>query len=133
MTKLRAKGINPLRTPCVINIDSVNPHAMVDRVPCLTAARAGQGGHWVTSRGRRLTSGEMQALMGLMPGQLNTSMVKVGQFHRMLGNAMAVNVLERIFVKLLPAAGIVCRETLVDRWATSAGQHAAASRLQPMS
>jgi len=75
----------------------------------------------------------MQALMGLMPGQLNTSMVKVGQFHRMLGNAMAVNVLERIFVKLLPAAGIVCRETLVDRWATSAGQHAAASRLQPMS
>jgi len=75
----------------------------------------------------------MQALMGMMPGQLNTSMVKVSRFHHMLGNAVAVNVLERIFVKLLPAAGIVCQEALVDRWATSAGQHAAASRLQPVS
>ena len=133
MQKLMAQGINPLRTPCVINIDSVHAHAMVNMVPCLTAARAGQGGHWVTSRGRRLTSGEMQALMGMMPDQLNTSMVRVSRFHHMLGNAVAVNVLERIFVKLLPVAGIVCQDALVDRWATLAGQRAAASRLQPVS
>jgi hypothetical protein len=75
----------------------------------------------------------MQALMGIMPDQLDTSMVKVNRFHHMLGNAMAVNVLERIFVNLLPAAGIVRRDELVDRWATSAGQSAAASRLQPTS
>ena len=108
---------------------------MVNMVPCLTAARAGQGGHWVTSRGRRLTSREMQALMGIVPDKLNTSMVKVGRFHRMLGNAMAVNVLERIFVRLLPAAGIVCRDAFVDldRWATTEGQRAATSLLQPKS
>jgi hypothetical protein len=135
MTKLLAQGINPLRTPCVINLDGVHAHAMVNMVPCLTAARAGQGGHWVTSRGRRLTSREMQALMGIVPDKLNTSMVKVGRFHRMLGNAMAVNVLERIFARLLPAAGIVCRDAFVDldRWAMTEGQLAATSLLQPKS
>jgi hypothetical protein len=71
--------------------------------------------------------------MGIVPDHLDTSMVKVNRFHHMLGHAMAVNVLERIFAHLLPAAGLLHRDALVDWWATSAGQRAAASLLQPKS
>ena len=129
MAMLIKKGHHPLKTDCVINIDGRKPSYMVERVPCLTATRASNGGHWVTSRGRRLTTPEMQAIMGIQPARLHQAGTSDRRFHRMLGNAIAVNVLERIFVQLLPAMGLVHRSALNDRWGTPDGQRSAASAL----
>ena len=127
--ELISKGIHPLKTDCVINVDGKRHSHMVDRVPCLTATRASNGGHWVTSRGRRMYQDEMQTIMGITPGRLSSDGVSDRQFQHMLGNAMAVNVLERIFVRLLPAVGLVHSSALIDRWGTGDGQQAAARAL----
>merc|ERR1712087_296737 len=52
--------------------------------------------------------------MGMNPTQVKVA-VSEGAFGKQLGKTMSVNVLERIFVRLLPAAGLV-RKALVDRW-----------------
>merc|ERR1719197_464143 len=45
--------------------------------------------------------------------KLAVSQVQLG---KQLGNTMSVNVLERIFVRLLPAAGLARKGSLADRW-----------------
>mmetsp|Transcript_56206 Transcript_56206/g.174307 ORF Transcript_56206/g.174307 Transcript_56206/m.174307 type:complete len:121 (-) Transcript_56206:526-888(-) len=84
-----------------------------DIAPCLTCSR-GQG-HWITNRGRRLTKDEMMRLQGIDPASFKT-VVSETQLGRQIGNAMSVNVLERIFVKALPAAGLAAHGSLTDRW-----------------
>ena len=39
------------------------------------------------------------------------------QLGLMIGNAMSVNVLERLLVRLLPGVGLLRPESLHDRWA----------------
>ena len=45
-----------------------------------------------------------------------TVAVPDAQLGKQLGNAMSVNVLERVFVNALPAAGLINQSYLVDRW-----------------
>ena len=57
---------------------------------------------------------EMMRLQGV-----DTDLPVVGpemHFRRLLGNAMSVNVLERILCALLPASGLWPQEALVDRY-----------------
>ena len=44
--------------------------------------------------------------------------VSESQLGKQLGNAMSVNVLERIFARALPAAGLVKPGVLIDTWQT---------------
>jgi site-specific DNA-cytosine methylase len=129
LTILAGQRVHPFKTDVGVNVDGSKPNFMVDRVPCLTASRAAAGGHWITSRGRRMTCNEMLRVMAIRPSRLATETVKPRQFRRMVGNAIAVNCLERIFVRLLPAAGIVASSHLPDRWSTPDGQRAALQSL----
>merc|ERR1740121_2080166 len=87
----------------------------LDSSPCLTCNRA--GGHWITNRGRRLTKAEMMRLQGIAtPAEGFVQRVSDPQLGKQIGNAMSVNVLERIFVRLLPAAGLWPARQLQDRW-----------------
>merc|ERR1719203_1677231 len=81
----------------------------------MTCSRA--AGHWVTSRGRRMTKTEMLRLQGMRTptGGFEVA-VSDTQLGRQIGNAMSCNVLERLFVRLLPAAGLAHAERLTDRW-----------------
>ena len=40
------------------------------------------------------------------------------QLRIQLGNTMSVNVIERLLMRVLPAAGLAKRDTLIDRWET---------------
>jgi len=82
--------------------------------PCITSSRG--SGHWVTNRGRRLRKQEMMRLQGMNPTTFKVAISET-QLGKQLGNTMSVNVLERLFVRLLPAAGLA-RGELKDRWAT---------------
>merc|ERR1719195_846698 len=116
LKELSASGCKPLKVPYVVDCDSSDYRMkwMKEASPCITCSRA--AGHWVTSRGRRLTKDEMMRLQGMRPEKFKKA-VPERQLGIQIGNAMSVNVLERLFVRALPAAGLVAHDTLIDRWA----------------
>eukprot|EP00969_Alexandrium_andersonii_P005441 235998-Alexandrium_andersonii.AAC.1 len=58
--------------------------------PCLTRTRAAQGGHWVTTRGRRLNTREMLKLQAMDPDRfMIPNGVPLGAFNGMIGNSMS--------------------------------------------
>ncbi|CAE8638074.1 unnamed protein product [Polarella glacialis] len=109
-------GSDPLNQPFVIDCDGTAGWGarMEDRTPAMTCGRA--AGHWVTNRGRRMRTDEMMRLQG-MDEKGFVQDVSDRQLGKQIGNAMSQNVLERIMVTLLPAAGLVPRRcALHDRW-----------------
>jgi len=115
LKELSAAGCKPLEVPYVVDCDS-SPYRMKwtkEASPCITCSRA--AGHWVTSRGRRLTKDEMMRLQGMRPDNFRIA-VSDRQLGIQIGNAMSVNILERLFVRALPAAGLVAHNTLIDHW-----------------
>jgi len=117
LKELAASGCKPLKVPYVVDCDSSGDRMkwMKEASPCITCSRA--AGHWVTSRGRRLTKDEMMRLQGMRPERFKKA-VPERQLGIQIGNAMSVNVLERLFVRALPAAGLVAHNRLIDRWAS---------------
>ena len=81
--------------------------------PCLTRAR--HKGHWLTNKKRRFTKEEMFRLQGMDPTKFKVVVnnTKLGQ---LIGNSMSVNVVERILIRALKAAGLA--GNLKNRWAT---------------
>jgi site-specific DNA-cytosine methylase len=59
-----------------------------------------------------MTREEMMRLQGMNPISFNL-VVSLSQLGQQIGNSMSLNVLERLFVRLLPAADL--SEKLVDR------------------
>jgi DNA (cytosine-5)-methyltransferase 1 len=120
LEQLQAAGHNPFNEPWIIDCDS-SPNRMkytLGVTPCFTCSRA--AGHWVTNRGRRMTKIEMLRLQGMpTPDEGFKVAVSDNQLGRQIGNAMSCNVLERLFVQLLPAAGLARSERLEDRWASA--------------
>jgi len=114
--RLAAKGRNPVEEPFIVDCDSSaeRSKAMDGVCPCITTSRG--AGHWVTNRGRRLQKTEMMRLQGMNPTKFHVA-VSDTQLGKQLGNTMSVNVLERLFVKLLPAAKLASGK-LTDRWQT---------------
>ena len=90
------------------------------------------GGHYVYNRANKLTIGEMCSLFGIDPKLMlkaqqksNSSDAVVGAA---LGNAMSLNVLERVLGSLLFSAGLV-KKRPVDVWQEAA--NAAKQRSTP--
>jgi len=120
------KGVDPLRKAYIVDCDSTIAWCgwQEDRTPCITCHRA--KGHWITNRGRRLSKPEMMRLQGMTPEGFKV-VVSDLQWGKQIGNAMSCNVLERIFVRLLPAAGLYPAARLSDQWEEAAGQAAPAT------
>mmetsp|Transcript_58013 Transcript_58013/g.175372 ORF Transcript_58013/g.175372 Transcript_58013/m.175372 type:complete len:372 (-) Transcript_58013:35-1150(-) len=115
LRELTEQGYDPLKVPFVVDCDSSGPRMkyVKDVSPCLTCSRA--AGHWITNRMRRMTKAEMMRLQGMRPESFQVA-VSDAQLGKQIGNAMSVNVLERLFAQLLPAAGLVARGAVSDRW-----------------
>lgn len=116
LKQLTKDGKTPFENSYVIDVDASARFrsCMHDKVMCMTRSRS--GGHWITSRGRRMTIREMMALQGMDLETFN-QVVTDRQLGCQIGNAMSQNVVERILLRLLPAAGLVPAEKrLVDRW-----------------
>lgn len=115
MKFMNAKGLKPLQKPYLIDCDSTPSFLTIrhDEVMCMTKARG--SGHWISNRGRRMNLDEMLRCQGMSRcfKQVVTDKALGGQ----IGNAMSQNILERLFVKILPAAGLVPKgKRLSDRW-----------------
>merc|ERR1712061_851959 len=109
----------PLKKTFVIDLDASPKFRSVmrNRTMCMTKSRA--SGYWVTSRGRRMNLNEMLRCPGMR--RCFKQVVSDTALGCQIGNAMSQNILERLFVNLLPAAGLVQRSVhLHDRWAVAA-------------
>lgn len=115
---------NPCLVDAIVDIDGTKLHWMLDMSPCLTRHRCGIGGHWVTSRGRRLSTGEQLRLMGFKRSIMKVDSVTDRQLRLMIGNSCAVPVLERILLRLLPSVGLANDSAMKRRWES----HAQATR-----
>ena len=72
-------------------------------------------GSWEASDGYKGPANEMRRLQGLpLSVHAQAAVVSPVQMGRMVGNAMSVNVVERILARLLPAAGLVSVDALRD-------------------
>lgn len=93
---------------CVLDINASQSRAtyQVSVVPCLTRARAGSGGFWLSKPGRMLSTKEMLRLQGL-PDDFADLRVAAGisetQLRLMIGNSMSVNVLVHVLRAVLQA------------------------------
>jgi DNA (cytosine-5)-methyltransferase 1 len=102
--EIEAKGGDPFFEPWIIECDG-SPgftKAIMGVSPCITRTRC--QGHWLSNMGRRMNLQEALRLQGFDDSFEN--MVSERQLRMMLGNGMSLNVLERIFCRLLPAAGL---------------------------
>ena len=119
----RKSGIEPSKTPLVIDIDSSCVHAMHGRSPCLTRTRSANGGHWLSQRGRRQSIPERERLMGFnlkpphgdtAPRLLWPSTISDREKGALIGNSIALPILQRILARNLPKCfkGIV----VADPW-----------------
>jgi DNA (cytosine-5)-methyltransferase 1 len=115
LAELLKEGKDPFRKTYCFDAESTPKFATIaeDRSMCITARRA--AGHWVTTRGRRMNIDEMLRLQGME--RCFKQVVSNRQLGIQIGNAMSQNVIERILIKLLPAAGLVQKGTVLkDRW-----------------
>ena len=85
--------------------------------PCMLRSRT--QGQWLLSRGRRVRVAEAARLQGLVPDSVRWPS-STALCHAMLGNAMAVNVVERVLVCLLRALRL--RGGSSDAWASGLRQ-----------
>ena len=107
----RKAGIEPSKTPLAIDIYRNNVNAMRARSPCLARTRSANGGHWLSQRGRRQSIPERDRLMGInrepprgdvAPRLLGPSTVSDRERGALVGNSIAVPVLQRILARNLP-------------------------------
>ena len=128
--KCKRKSTNPRNTPVLVDVGCSVKFAAsaIAILPCLTATRGAAcgRGHWCSTVGRHLSLMElfqfqgfdadeaskiMSAMQSANPGTAPSN-AEVG---KMLGNTMSLNVVERVLVKALLAAGLA--RNLQDRWA----------------
>jgi len=73
---------------------------------------------------------DLMRLQGMKPSDLQVNVGKTS-FGKQLGNAMSLNVLQRLLCSILPAAGLVPHGMLVDPWESGVAQQEIAETRRP--
>ena len=108
MEQLVHENRNPLTTPAVCSPGNRRSSQMLGRSPCLTKARATEGGHWLVHRGRLMTTREVFKLQGLKPERWRLPEgVTESHLRGCAGNAMSGNVIKAVLTSVLAALGEV--------------------------
>ena len=82
---------------------------MLNKVPCLTRARAGSGGYYISCLSRCLTVEEMLNLQGLPVSYLERARacrVTDRQLAQMVGNAIPTTVLQVLLCRIITKLGL---------------------------
>ena len=101
---------NPLKTPIMVDIDCSPRYAAfgVNIAKTLTRTRGMQGGPWVSTRGRRVTTDELLRLQGFEPGRVHWKGAGItkAQIGGMVGNAVSVHTVGYLLAEAMFAAGL---------------------------
>ena len=95
---------------CICDTGSSNGTVMVGKSPCLTASGCESFRFYSNRRGRWLNCNDFAALQGVPPNAFPDwqKIVSEKDYAHMLGNAINVQVLKRIFVQIARARGWQC-------------------------
>ena len=108
--KVFAEGVDPRKTPVLVDVDCSPQFAAVgvNIARTLTRSRGATGGHWVSTRGRRVTVSEMCRLQGFLAREVpwEAAGVTERQIGAMLGNSVAVPVIGAVVAEALYAGGL---------------------------
>lgn len=104
-------GVHIDKVPCIIDMGA-SPRFKIATSRyclCITKGRASTGGYYLTTRKRVLSWRELSRLQGLPPGWFDFAAAGVREpaFRGALGNAMSVNVLQRLLPRVLYSAGLL--------------------------
>ena len=117
MRRIVSGGDHPFETPVALDLDSTNLNMSYNCLPCITRARAMQGGFWITNRGRRMTMDELLRGFAINPKDLrDKECVTSRQLRGLIGNSVPVNLMERILLRALVSAKLASQQSLVGRW-----------------
>ena len=108
LTDMISRGFVPHRTPAVCSVRNRRPSTMMNCSPCLTAARAKEGGHWLLHRARFMTLNELFRLQGLPPSRWKIPAgVPVSRMRLCIGNAISGNVIKLLLAAAMEAMGLL--------------------------
>ena len=109
-TDAHSNGVDPLTTPIAIDIDCSPKYQSVglNVAKTLTRTRGGQGGPWLSSRGRRTTPSELLKIQGFTDHELpwEESGISKHKFGELLGNAVPVPMIGHVLAEALYSAGV---------------------------
>ena len=109
LKSIREDGGEPSKEWWFIDVDATDKYVywMHDTCPCLTKSR-GQHGFYVTKLKGMMIPTEIAKLQGYDPSvlRMNDSGISRSAWGKVLGDAMSLNVLQRVLSKALFAAGL---------------------------
>ena len=120
--KIMESGGNPLKDIYIVECDASGQRsrAIPHLSPCITRSR--NHGHWITDLRRRMNHEEMLRLQGMNPINHKLSVTRA-ELGKQIGNAMSVNVLERLLFQIFKITTFQKRCHIselcpADRWFT---------------
>ncbi len=117
--KARNKGVDPHVTPVCVDIGASRrfEQFQVGMSPCLTHSRGQVGGFYISTHNRKCTVDEMFRLQGINPQNIPWQDLGIARstIGGAIGNAMSVNVLERLLPRVAYAAGLL-HSLPLDKW-----------------
>ena len=111
---VRKRGDSPSVDPYIVDVDASDMKSQVIKgiSPCITRSRC--DGHWLLHRQRRMSKSEMLRLQGVDPTTFNQA-VSDRSLGEQIGNAMSVNVVERLLFQIFKQTNLVPTSSC-DRW-----------------
>ena len=118
---LTLKGHDPHKELFVVDCDSSVGKATHSNLhsPCLTRSR--YKGHWITAYERRMTLHEMAKLQGIDISKLDSPSTSA-QLGQQIGDAMSMNVIERLITRALASTNLNVHMPAGDRWESGEAQ-----------
>ena len=118
------QGFDPRRVPVAVDVDCSERYATfgIDVSRTLTRTRGGQGGFWLSSRGRKMSITELMRVTGIEPKEMKDwrDVVPERELGRMLGNSIPVPMIQAVLKNAMIAGGLLANAKLKK----SAGQPA---------
>ena len=112
-------GRDPRSTPILVDIDASPKFATygIDEAKTITRSRGGDGGPWISTRGRRTTPNELIKLQGFELADVPWQTLKISerQVGQLIGNAVSVNTMGAILEEALWSSGLVDKKVAFPR------------------
>ena len=121
---------NPARQTFIIDVDATDRQTTwnINKSLCLTRSR--HRGFWISNQKRRLNIHERLRLQRIMPCEI-TNKVSNTEFAKQIGNAMSMNVVERVLLSIFKSTDMVEPDD-EDRWKSGEAQRRLNPRMQWM-
>ena len=113
LRKAHKDGVDGTTIPIAIDIDASNKFRThgVDIVKTITRTRGGQGGPWISNRGRRTTVNELLKCQGFKPDEVEWEQAGMTkrQIGQLIGNSIPVGMLGHLLANAMRSAGLLAK------------------------